>query len=164
MHWYCYELYLTIGAISNIMPRDEFVSQLNTLVTKLIQLYKKEKLPSHVYITKSLFSVFNVAVQRCPDELAPTLTKVLDSLYPYVIKPVDSSISTSITNHNELLRCYEILLAGYTDEVLEFIFKKMENKNAGIRNGAVDALRHCINRKCIFGYLINFSWGFPRWT
>jgi len=135
-----------IGSICNVLTTEQFEAQLQKLLTTFINLYKKEAEEEHLIVTQGFYNILSVATKTSKIAIEPLLPKILSELFPFICKPIDLSVSTSLKNNNELLRCLEIIGIAFTDNLLTFVMQKLENKTNTIRNGGVIIVKHIITR------------------
>jgi hypothetical protein len=128
------------------LARDQFESQVVKLIPGIIACYKKEKdlLP----ITHSLASVLDCGVRGggFKGALEPLLPSILGTIHPLVCLPPDFSNSAGLKNHNELLRCFEIIGRGFPDQLVTFLLGRIEQKDARTRIGALNVVKHIVTR------------------
>eukprot|EP00026_Physarum_polycephalum_P000352 Phypoly_transcript_00352.p1 GENE.Phypoly_transcript_00352~~Phypoly_transcript_00352.p1 ORF type:complete len:1660 (+),score=332.46 Phypoly_transcript_00352:97-5076(+) len=135
-----------VGSIFAILARDQFESQVVKLIQGIIACYKKEK--DHLPITHALASVLDCGVRGggFKGALEPLLPTILITIHPLVCVPPDFSNSAALKNHNELLRCFEIIGRGFPDQLVTFLLGRIEQKDARTRIGALNVVKHIVTR------------------
>lgn len=85
--------------------------------------------------------------------LEPLLGTILSTIAPLSAKPVNPNDPSDARNHNELLRCYEVIGRVYSDTLVSFLLGRLEisqkkDKGGGptVRASALVILRHLITR------------------
>lgn len=78
--------------------------------------------------------------------LEPMLQITMNTLMPLICAPVNEAKSKSIKNHNEMLRCMEAITRGFPEVAIAFLLSKLEQKDARIRIGALDIIKHIVTR------------------
>ncbi|KJE96498.1 hypothetical protein CAOG_06818 [Capsaspora owczarzaki ATCC 30864] len=134
-----------LGFMAQCLSREQFDIQLPKLVPGVLALYKKHN--EHLPITAGMCMILETAVKEDTRALDPLLEQTLQTLQPMVAIPIDYGSSTSLKNHNELLRCFEILARSYSDRVVAFLIQKLENSNPANRIATLDVLKHIINSR-----------------
>lgn len=123
----------SLGQMSLVMERAQFEAQLPKMLPAVIALYKKhtDQLP----ITRGICNILNAAVLDGSRVLEPMLENLMNSLQPYVFVQIDYTNPSSVKNHNELLRCFEIMCRVFSDRVVAFLIQRLEQPNAKNRIG-----------------------------
>lgn len=136
--------YLT--QIFAILARDQFETQVVKVIPGIIALYKKEK--DHLPITHALASVLDCGVRGggFKGALEPLLPTIMGTIHPLVCVPPDFSNSAVLKNYNELLRCFEIIGRGFSDQLVTFLLGRIEQKDARTRIGALNVIKHIVTR------------------
>jgi len=138
-----------IGQMCAVMPKEQFEAQLPKLVPLFLKLYSKEK--QHLPITQGLSTLLSVCIEFENPILEPHLTPILQVLHPLTCAgnntvPDNPAVAK---NNNELLRCFEILGCGYSEQLCSFLLARLDVvkvKSAATRAGTLSILKHLITR------------------
>lgn len=138
-----------VGQMCAIMPRDQFEAQLIKIVPAFLKMYGKEKV--HLPITQGLCTILGVCIQFENPILEPHLTNVLNVLHPLACAASTSvpDNPTVAKNNNELLRCFEILGTGYSEQVCSYLLARLDPikvKTPAVRAGTLNILKHLVTR------------------
>jgi hypothetical protein len=137
-----------LGSMAAVMSPDQFQQQLPKLIHGLANEYKKEKEDKHLAITQSLYNILVVATKDRSTMLESLnlLPFILNLLHPLVCSPANLTNPQQLKNHNELLRCFEVVGSVFTDQVLTFLMQRVLSKDQRVKEGTLHVLRHLINR------------------
>ncbi|CAI8027044.1 Maestro heat-like repeat-containing protein family member 1 [Geodia barretti] len=117
--------------------------QLPKLLPGIMQLYKKHS--EHYYISQCLCMVVDAAGKKSCTNLELQLNNLLTILFQHACVPVDSTSSTSIKNHNEILRCFAVTGLIYSNHAVGFLLQKLEVAQEKVRVPTLEILKHIIN-------------------
>ncbi|KNC53573.1 uncharacterized protein AMSG_01283 [Thecamonas trahens ATCC 50062] len=131
-----------IGNMSALIARDEFESWLPKLVNTFILSYKKTKTP--LPITQGLVTILETSIREGSRALDCCLKETMAGLHPYVCMPVDESNPDSVMNHEELLRCYEVIGRVFSEYLVDFLVRRCDEKTPASRIGTLAVLRHIV--------------------
>lgn len=138
-----------LGHMSSIMRIESYNIQVPRIVPALLEMYRKETEADFLPITQSICSVLTVGCEDNNSVLAPFLNQLMADLHILACRPINYNEPASIKNHNELLRCFEVLGRRYTDELINFLLRQMENKKPGdthIKDGTINIIKHLVTR------------------
>eukprot|EP01125_Pyxidicula_operculata_P019218 TRINITY_DN694_c5_g1_i1.p1 TRINITY_DN694_c5_g1~~TRINITY_DN694_c5_g1_i1.p1 ORF type:complete len:1709 (+),score=479.86 TRINITY_DN694_c5_g1_i1:28-5154(+) len=136
-----------IGSTCMVMDSGQLSANLPKLLPAYQNLYKKEKLLDYLPITQGLCNLLLVACQGdTANVLEPMRDSILNLLFPLICRPPDFTDSSQIKNHNEMLRCFEIVAKRWMDEILTYLFNKLESKETIQRNGTLIIMKHLVTR------------------
>jgi hypothetical protein len=135
----------SLGAMSSLLTRDHFDAELMKLLPIFLGMYKKEAIGNHLPVSQGLCAVFEVAVSDGRYALEPQLPLILGTLHPLIAVPIDYKQPSTVKNHNEMLRCFEILARTFQDQVLTFITHRLQAKEAPVRFSSLVLVRHLVN-------------------
>eukprot|EP00742_Colponemidia_sp_Colp-10_P009451 GILJ01010307.1.p1 GENE.GILJ01010307.1~~GILJ01010307.1.p1 ORF type:complete len:1489 (-),score=265.77 GILJ01010307.1:433-4305(-) len=135
----------TLGLMTAVMPRDHLSNAVTALIPLILAQYRREKESEHLGITQGLVAVLTVATKQQPSLLEAHLPTMLNLLHPLLCVPVTYEEPNIAKNHNEMLRCLEILGRTFTDPVLTFLLTKLDSKISGERVGTLIIFRHFVN-------------------
>lgn len=137
--------------MTNILSVEKFHEQLEPLIDKFLLQYSKETYNDYLAVTQGLYNIFLVAVERARERLDPLLQKIMDQLFPILVKPIDvSGAPNSLKNNHEMHRCFEMLATGYVDRVLQFVLLKLDERERDQRYGSLSLMKHFVTRMRIF--------------
>ncbi|XP_011483379.1 maestro heat-like repeat-containing protein family member 1 isoform X1 [Oryzias latipes] len=132
-----------VGSMCHLMPSDKLEEQIPKIIPTIMSLYKKNN--EHYVISKSLCQVIDASVNMGSRVLETQLDGLLFVLHQQVCAPVDYSDPPTVKNHNEILRCFSLLVNSFPDRLVMFVLQKLENSNERSRMGSLAVLRHLIN-------------------
>jgi hypothetical protein len=137
-----------LGSMTAVLSPDHFQQQLPKLIQGFVNAYKKEKEETHLALTQGLYNVLVVATKDHSTllESLNLLPTVLNLLHPQVCSPANLTHPHQMKNHNELLRCFEVVGSVFTDQVLTFLLQRIQHKDQRIKEGTLHVLRHLITR------------------
>ncbi|TSK34778.1 Maestro heat-like repeat-containing protein family member 1 [Bagarius yarrelli] len=98
--------------------------------------------------TKSLCFVLEASVNMSSRVLETQMDSLLTALHQQVVEvcsPVDYNNLPTVKNHNEVLRCFNVLANAFPDRLIVFVLQRLENNNEKNRIGSLAVLRHLIN-------------------
>jgi hypothetical protein len=95
-----------LGFMVHLLSAAALNDQLPKLLPGIMQLYKKHS--EHYYISQCLCMVVDAAGKKSCTNLELQLTNLLTLLFQHACVPVDMTSSTSVKNHNEILRCFAV--------------------------------------------------------
>jgi len=130
--------------MSQLLTSEKLAELLPKLIPGMLGLYKKyagEALP----ITQGISLVLHACVQNGSLILQPHLDLLIQHFYPLVQYEPNFADPPSVKNHNEVLRCFEHLSQVFSQQILSFLFLKLEIKDEKIRIGTLQILKHLIN-------------------
>ncbi|XP_064410089.1 maestro heat-like repeat-containing protein family member 1 isoform X3 [Latimeria chalumnae] len=132
-----------LGPMSHLLPQEKLEEQLPRLIPGILSLYKKHS--EAFLVTKGLCPVLEAAVAMGSRSLETLLDVLLSTLHPQVCVQIDYLNQQTLRNHNEVLRCYTVLVRAFPDRLIGFLLQKLESSNERVRMGTLTALRHLIN-------------------
>ncbi|XP_029958585.1 maestro heat-like repeat-containing protein family member 1 isoform X2 [Salarias fasciatus] len=132
-----------VGSMCHLMASDKLEEQIPKIVPAILSLYKKNN--EHYIISKSLCQVLEASVNMGSRVLETQLDSLLFALHLQVSAPVDYNNPQTVKNHNEVLRCFSLLVKAFPDRLVMFVLQKLENSNERNRIGSLAVLRHLIN-------------------
>eukprot|EP00118_Oscarella_pearsei_P020078 m.216312 g.216312 ORF g.216312 m.216312 type:complete len:1058 (+) comp39860_c0_seq3:99-3272(+) len=132
-----------IGYMSHLMSIDRLEEITPRLLPMLGTLYKKHS--DHFYITNSICMCLDAVQKKNPAILDPYIDVLMNNLHPVACVPADFSNPVTVKNHNELLRCFNVLTKSYSDRVVGFLLTKLEIKEERSRIGTLEILKYLIN-------------------
>lgn len=132
-----------LGLMSHLMAQDKLEEQLPKLFPAILSLYKKN--PEHYIISKSLCQVLEASVNMNSRVLETQMDSLLIAVHQQVCSPVDYNNPPTVKNHNEILRCFNVLANAFPDRLMVFVLQRLENNNEKNRIGSLAVLRHLIN-------------------
>eukprot|EP00012_Vannella_robusta_P000552 CAMPEP_0206186026 /NCGR_PEP_ID=MMETSP0166-20121206/2167_1 /ASSEMBLY_ACC=CAM_ASM_000260 /TAXON_ID=95228 /ORGANISM="Vannella robusta, Strain DIVA3 518/3/11/1/6" /LENGTH=1620 /DNA_ID=CAMNT_0053601351 /DNA_START=1 /DNA_END=4863 /DNA_ORIENTATION=- len=139
-----------VGQMCAVMPLEQLSDQIVRIVPAFLKMYSKEKL--HLPITQGLSTILGVCVKNSVSTLEPLLIPVLNVLHPLTCAAAGTSTSSNpavAKNTNELLRCFEIIGIGYSEQLCSYLLARLDItkvKSASIRGGTLGILKHLITR------------------
>lgn len=133
----------SLGHMCQLLDRPALEARLPKLIPSYLMMYKKEKIQDHLSISHGLCSTLKEAVKT--PTFAALLQPVLMTLHPLISRPVDFAHPTTAKNHNELLRCLEVLARYDLEAVLQFVIGRFQLKERESRLGSLIILRHFVN-------------------
>ncbi|CAI8027036.1 Maestro heat-like repeat-containing protein family member 1 [Geodia barretti] len=89
--------------------------------------------------------VVDAAGKKSCTNLELQLNNLLTILFQHACVPVDSTSSTSIKNHNEILRCFAVTGLIYSNHAVGFLLQKLEVAQEKVRVPTLEILKHIIN-------------------
>ncbi|RDD47071.1 Maestro heat-like repeat-containing protein family member 1 [Trichoplax sp. H2] len=134
-----------IGQMALILPRDKIEEQSTKLISVIVSLYRKHSPNDHLLITECLCNVLAAHLQvgcQIADSLADN---VMATLHNQACAFADFGSTSSIKNHNEVLRCFAVIGPITSNRLIQFLLNKLENPNDKIRIGTLNILKHIIN-------------------
>jgi len=132
-----------LGRMSYILSPVKLQDCLPKLIPTLLSLYKKQHEPYNV--TLGLYMILDAATQFDSTMLEPHLEQLFSVLFPLLCVHVDYNSQASVKNHNELLRCFSVLMKVFADKIIAFLLMRLEQANEKTRVGVLDLVRHLIN-------------------
>ncbi|XP_060907082.1 maestro heat-like repeat-containing protein family member 1 isoform X2 [Labrus mixtus] len=132
-----------VGSMCHLMASDKLEEQIPKLIPAILSLYKKNN--EHYVISKSLCQVLDASLNMGSRVLETQLDSLLFALHQQVSAPVEYSNPPTVKNHNEVLRCFSLLVNAFPDRLVMFVLQKLENSNERSRVGSLAVLRHLIN-------------------
>ena len=116
-----------------------------SFLTSLLQLYKR--LPSaSLEVTLCLSPMLELATSSQPSTLLePLLDPLFNTMFQQVCLPVDYDRPASMKNHNELLRCYDTMMAVHPTKLVAGLLGKADQGEERSRVGALVVVRHLLN-------------------
>jgi len=139
-----------VGQMCAVMPIEQLEDQIVRIVPVFLKMYSKEK--SHLGISQGLSTILGVCVKNNVAALEPLLIPILNVLHPLTCSAAGTSNSTNpqiAKNTNELLRCFEIIGVGYSEQLCSYLLARLDItkvKSASIRGGTLGILKHLITR------------------
>jgi len=91
-------------------------------------------------------SVIEAGTRGGSQILEPYLIQILPLLHTFICRPYAMDNSAAVKNHNEMLRCMEYLARVFIDQLITFLLRALESKEAKIREVTVEIFRHLVNR------------------
>lgn len=139
----------SLGYMSAALAKDVFEDRFNKLVMHYFLTYKKEKPVDHAPISSGFVVLLSQAAKlhgkgEC-HVLEPSLSQILNGLYPYVCLPVEVTNPTTAKNHSELLRCFEVCGRAFLPQTLNFVIGRFQMKESHVKIGSLGVLRHFVN-------------------
>eukprot|EP01119_Soliformovum_irregulare_P013154 TRINITY_DN3473_c0_g1_i1.p1 TRINITY_DN3473_c0_g1~~TRINITY_DN3473_c0_g1_i1.p1 ORF type:complete len:1648 (+),score=609.13 TRINITY_DN3473_c0_g1_i1:20-4963(+) len=133
-----------LGSISAVLTREQLDAQLPQLIPNILNLYKKEK--EHLPITQGFNSLLWVGAkdQNRSLETLNLLTPILAMIHPLTCQNPDPNNSSSIKNHNELLRVYQTIAIMYSDSLVSHLLSHLQGKESKYKLGTLAIIRHLI--------------------
>ncbi|EDV29054.1 uncharacterized protein TRIADDRAFT_52558 [Trichoplax adhaerens] len=134
-----------IGQMALILPRDKIEEQSTKLISVIVSLYRKHSPNDHLLITECLCNILAAHLQvgcQIADSLADN---VMATLHNQACAFADFGSTSSIKNHNEVLRCFAVIGPITSNRLIQFLLNKLENPNDKIRIGTLNILKHIIN-------------------
>ena len=133
----------SLGHMCLLLDKPALEIRLPKLVPAYLMKYSKENFKDHLPISHGLCSTLKVAVTSVA--LQALMPSILQTLHPLISKPVDFTVPATQKNHNELLRCFEILARYDLEGVLQFVIGRFQLKEKDSRLGSLIILRHFVN-------------------
>ena len=133
----------SLGHMCLLLDRPALEMRLPKLIPAYLMMYKKEAYKDHFAISHGLCSTLKEAVKT--QGLPPLMPSILATLHPLVSRPVDFAHPSTAKNHNELLRCFEILLRHDLEAILQFVIGRFQLKERESRLSSLIILRHFVN-------------------
>lgn len=134
-----------LGFISFRLSKDTYESNIQKLVPTYLGMYKKEKYADFLPISQGLCAALEAGVEMKSLQLEMLLPSILQTIHPLVCRQPDYSSPSTVKNHNEMLRCIEILGREYLDQVLNFVTSRFSIKENTSIEGSLVILRHMVN-------------------
>ncbi|KAG1682946.1 Maestro heat-like repeat-containing protein family member 1 [Nymphon striatum] len=132
-----------VGNMSHLMSKEKVEEQLARLISGMLGLYKKHQ--DHYNITRGLCMVLESATEISPNVLSIHLETIMSTLFPQVCSLPDYLQPTTAKNHNEILRCFNVLVKNFSDQVVFYLLTKIETGQEKFRIGALIVFKHLIN-------------------
>jgi hypothetical protein len=132
-----------LGFMVHLLSSTALNDQLPKLLPGIMQLYRKHS--EHYYISQCLCMVVDAAGKKACTNLEVQLNNLLSVLFQHACVPVDMTSSTSIKNHNEILRCFAVTARMYSNQTVGFLLQKLEVTQEKIRTPTLEILKHIIN-------------------
>lgn len=139
-----------VGQMCALMSLEQLGDQIVRIIPAFLKMYSKEKL--HLPITQGLSTILSVCVKHNVTTLEPLLIPILNVIHPLTCAAAGTSTSDNpqiAKNTNELLRCFEIMGVGYSEQLCSYLLARLDItkvKSASIRGGTLGILKHLITR------------------
>ena len=116
-------------------------------VLSILQMYKKfsVSLSSSLEITLCLSQLLEVANKSHPTSLESILDPLFNTLFQQICIIPDYNKSTSVRNHNEILRCYDTMMRSYPEKLVNGLLNKVDNSEERSKCGALTVIRHLLS-------------------
>eukprot|EP00899_Mesostigma_viride_P019003 jgi/Mesvir1/27103/Mv20785-RA.1 len=151
-----------LGQLSLLVPPTSLEAGASKMVPLLLQLYKREAPSMHLHISLGLSGLLEAAVIAAASRGIQVVdmqsrAQLLGVILPLVaVIPVERApspgqmdVETALLskNHNELLRCFELLTEVRATEVIAFLVEKLDAASSdSTRLGVYTVLKHLIPR------------------
>ncbi|KAI0238779.1 Protein SHOOT GRAVITROPISM 6 [Lamellibrachia satsuma] len=132
-----------LGRMSHIMSRNKLEEQFPRLLPAILNLYRRNMEPYN--ITLGLCLLLDAVVHNGSTIVGVHLDNLLAVLFPLICQPVDYSLPMTVKNHNEVLRCFAILVVPFSDRLINHLLQKLEPNNDKAKMAMLAILRHLIN-------------------
>lgn len=128
--------------MSHIVETETLLQTLPALIKGLLGLMARERqdvLPS----ATGLANVIEATLRHTPEALVEHLDPLLSNVHTYLCAlPRTSPVVEQI--QSALLRSIELLGTKFTDQVVSFLQKMLENKNPAVKVGTLVAFKHIV--------------------
>ncbi|KAK2156623.1 hypothetical protein NP493_1946g00003 [Ridgeia piscesae] len=132
-----------LGRMSYIMSRGKLEEQFPRLLPTILSLYRRNIEPYHITLGLSL--LLDAVVQNDSSVLSMHMDNLLSVIFPLICQPIDYSVPMTVKNHNEVLRCFAILVVPFSDRLVNYLLQKLEPNNDKTKMAVLAILRHLIN-------------------
>jgi len=133
-----------LGSLATCLDRQQLETRLPKLLPRYIEAYKREKSTDQLDVSIGLYHLLHAACQY-EKVMEIHLPLLLPPLHQLVCRPVDVRELTSVKNHNELLRMFELLARCELDATLSFVVNRFQLKEKDVKIGSLIILRHYVN-------------------
>jgi hypothetical protein len=134
-----------IGYMSHIIETEHLLALLTKIITDMVALMKKEAREDQLPVTIGLQNVVAATIRKNSPALQEHLNVLLTNTHQFMINSIkmESTYTKSEQNQLELMKTFEVIAIEYTDQVITFLQKLIETKEAS-RIATLRALRHVI--------------------
>ncbi|XP_013777980.1 maestro heat-like repeat-containing protein family member 1 [Limulus polyphemus] len=137
------EVVSALGHMTPLLDPEKLEEQLPKILPGMLGLYRRHQ--ESLSVTQGLCMVLDTAVKNGSVLLEQQLDNVLNVLFPQVCSLPDYSQPSGVKNHNEVLRCFAVLMPAYSERIVSFLLQRVDNNNERVRIGALSILKHLIN-------------------
>ncbi|KAK3886737.1 hypothetical protein Pcinc_009116 [Petrolisthes cinctipes] len=142
------EALLCLGHMSHLLPKEKLEELAGLVVTTILSLYRKTSSP--FTLTSSLALIMDAVLKKQLTEgLKFHVDQLLSSLFSQVCVLPNYTEPSTVKNHYEVLRSYELLGSQYTENVMTHLLQRIENASHMQRVGALVVAKHLINSKTL---------------
>ena len=139
-----------LAAVSSTTPFLSSVllkEKCSSYVLSILQMYKKfsVSLSSCLDITLCLSQLLEVASKSHPASLESILDPLFNTLFQQICIIPDYNKSSSVRNHNEILRCYDTMMRSSPVKLVNGLLNKVDNSEERSKCGALTVIRHLLS-------------------
>jgi hypothetical protein len=128
--------------MSHIIEVEHLTQVLDTVLKGQIKLLQSEsdKLP----ISTGISNIIQATLRNSPESLEQYVDTLMNTLHPYLCVQPKEKDEIYQKNLNSFLKSFEALAKHYTDRVIAFLQKKVEEKEAPKRIGTLICFKHLV--------------------
>lgn len=137
----------SMAATTPLLSRDLVCEKGCQFLSSMMILYKKLGVPacSNVEITLCLSQLLETMTNTASASLDSVLDLVLNTMFSQACIPPDYAKPSTVKNHFEILRCYDIMVKSCPDKVIAGLLLRMDSPEEKNRIGALVVLKHILN-------------------
>lgn len=132
-----------MGPMFSLLPSEKMKELIPKLIPAITALYKKLHFDSY-FITQALTLMLIESVKEDNLIHIMLIESMIHAMFNQILTSPDYDQPQKIKNHFELLRCFDIFVANFSDTVVEFLFQQTKNNNEEEKMKAVIVLTHLI--------------------
>ena len=133
----------SLSHIYPLLPRDTILEQLSKVIPQLLGYYRRSM--DRNTITQLLASVVKTTIHTKTDALDIMSDVLIASLFDLVCVNPDYAKPQTTKGHNEVLRCFDLMLEIYSSKVFEMLLVQMRSNNERERIKSLLLLSHLTN-------------------
>lgn len=140
---FCSEVMLAVSHIYQLLPRENIVEQVAKVITQLQTFYRRSM--DRNAITQLMASVLKASIDANPRSLDSLSDQLIIGLFDLVCVNPDYEKPQTVKGHNEVLRCFDLLLDIYSTKILEMLLIQLRSNNERERIKALLVVIHITN-------------------
>lgn len=140
---FCSEVLLALSHIYPLLPREKIIEQVTKVIPQLQSFYRRSM--DRNAITQLMASVLKASIDANPKSLDSLSDQLIIGLFDLVCVNPDYEKPQTVKGHNEVLRCFDLLLDIYSTKILDMLLIQLRSNNERERIKALLVVTHITN-------------------
>lgn len=140
---FCSEVLLALSHIYPLLPREKIIEQVTKVIPQLQSFYRRSM--DRNAITQLMASVLKASIDANSKSLDSLSDQLIIGLFDLVCVNPDYEKPQTVKGHNEVLRCFDLLLDIYSTKILDMLLIQLRSNNERERIKALLVVTHITN-------------------